>query len=82
MHWNDWPMVCLALSALLALLSRRWMDAAWSACFAAFLLFDKVLPTAVPWQLKYAFLLVGVLLIASQVAGTYRRYKHSLDARH
>ena len=82
MHWNDWPMVCLTLSALLALLSRRWMDAAWSACFAVFLLFDKVLPTAVPWQLKYAFLLVGVLLIASQFAGTYRRYKHSLDARH
>ncbi len=82
MHWNDWPMACLALSALLALLSRRWMDAASSACFAIFLLFDKVLPTAVPWQLKYAFLLVGVLLVASQVAGTYRRYKQSLDARH
>jgi len=82
MHWNDWPIVCLALSTLLALLSRRWTDAAWAACFAAFMLFDRVLPDAVPWQLKYAFLIIGVLLIAFQVAGTYRRYKGSLDARH
>ena len=35
-----------------------------------------------PWHLKYAFLLAGVLLIASEVAGTYRRYKHSQNARH
>lgn len=80
MHWNDWPIVCWTLSTLLCLLGKRWMDAFSSACFAVFTIFDRVLPTAVPGQLKWLFFLVGVICTASQVAQTYRKYKERLVA--
>jgi uncharacterized membrane protein YhaH (DUF805 family) len=77
MHLNDWPILCLTISTLLALLARRWIDAGWAACFAIFLIYDRILPTAIPGELKYAFLGVGVILIASQVAKNYHQYKKS-----
>jgi hypothetical protein len=81
MHWNDWPIVCLTISMLLALLARRWIDASWTACFAAFLVFDRMWPTSVSWQLKYVFFGIGVILVASQVAKNYGRFKKGLVAR-
>jgi uncharacterized membrane protein YhaH (DUF805 family) len=81
MHLNDWPIVCLTISTLLALLARRWIDAGWAACFAIFMIFDRILPAAIPGKLKYAFLGIGVILIAFQVAKNYSRYKKSLVAR-
>jgi hypothetical protein len=38
-------------------------------------------PTAVPAQLKWIFFLVGAIVVASQVAKEYRKYKESLAAR-
>jgi uncharacterized membrane protein YhaH (DUF805 family) len=81
MHWNYWPIVFLGISMLFALAARRWIDASWAACFAVFMVFDRMLPTAIPWQLKYTFLGVGVILIAAQVVKNYSRYKKSLLAR-
>jgi uncharacterized membrane protein YhaH (DUF805 family) len=78
MHWNDWPIVCWALSTLLCLLGRRWIDAISSACFASFMIFDSMLPTTIPWQLKYTFLVIGVILVVSQVLKEYSQYKKSL----
>lgn len=80
MQWNDWPIVCWVLSTFLCLLGRRWIDATLSACFAVFLIFDRLLPTLGPWQLKYAFALIGTVLVVFQVAKEYRRYKRSLIA--
>lgn len=81
MHWNDWPLMCWVLSTLLCLLGRRWRDAIASACFALFMIFDTVLPTAVPWQLKWAFAVAGVTLVLSQVAKEYIAYQKKLAAR-
>jgi len=81
MHWNDWPIVCWTLATLLCLLKRRWIDAFSSACFAAFMIFDGMSPTAVPAQLKWIFFLTGAIVIASQVTKEYRNYKESLAAR-
>jgi hypothetical protein len=38
-------------------------------------------PAAVPAQLKWIFFLIGAIVIASQVAKEYRRYKESLASR-
>lgn len=81
MHWNDWPIVCLTISMLFALLARRWIDATWTACFAAFLIFDRMLSNESFGQLKYVLLGIGVILVASQVAKNFGRYKKSLVAR-
>lgn len=80
MQWNDWPIVCWTLSTLLCLLGRRWMDAITSACFAVFVGFDK-LPPAIPRQLKYPFLLIGVVIVVTQVLKEYGKYKKSLAGR-
>lgn len=81
MHWNDWPIVCWTLATILCLLKRRWVDAFWSACFAAFTMFDRMSPTAVPAPLKWMVFLVGAIVVASQVAKEYRKYKESVVAR-
>lgn len=78
MNWNDWPIACWAMSTLLCLLTRRWFDATWSACFAVFMVFDRWLPTALPLQLHYVFLGAGVLLVVAEVMTQYRRYRKSL----
>lgn len=81
MDWNDLPFVCFTLSTLLCLVGRRWIDAGSSACFAAFTMFDRILPQMVPSPLKWAFAVVGAVLVVSQVAKEYRNYKKSLAAR-
>jgi len=81
MHWNDWPVVCFALSTLLCLWGRRWRDAITSACFTAFVVFDRLLPTAVPEQMKYTFAVIGVMLVVTGVMKEYNRYKKNLVAR-
>lgn len=81
MNWNDWPLACCAMSTLLCLLTRRWYDASWSACFAMFMVFDQWLPTALPLQLHYVFLGAGVLLVVAEVMTQYRRYKKSLPSQ-
>ena len=81
MHWNDWPIVYWTLATLLCVLKRRWIDAFSSACFAAFMISDRMSPTAVPAQLKWIFFLVGAIVIAFQVTKEYRKYKGSLVAR-
>jgi hypothetical protein len=81
MHWNDWPIVCWTLATLLCLLKRKWTDAFASACFAAFTILDRMSPAAVPAQLKWIFFLIGAIVIASQVAKEYRRYKEGLASR-
>lgn len=80
MQWNDWPIVCWTLSTFLCLLGRRWMDAITSACFAVFVSFDK-LPAAIPRQLKYPFLVIGVVIVVTQVLKEYGKYKKSLAGR-
>ncbi|MEW6373751.1 MAG: hypothetical protein AB1584_22790 [Pseudomonadota bacterium] len=45
------------------------------------MIFDTVLPTAVPWQLKWAFAVAGVVLVVSQVAKEYIAYQKKLAAR-
>lgn len=81
MTWNDWPIACWAMSTLLCLLTRRWFDATWSACFAVFMVFDRWLPTALPLQLHYVFLGAGLLLVVAEVMAQYRRYKKSLPSQ-
>ncbi|MFC4929660.1 hypothetical protein [Massilia sp. GCM10023247] len=79
MHWSDWPIVCLALFSIpLCLLGRRWIEAFWTACFAAFLVFDRILPTAVPEQLKRSIFVIGFIAVVYQVMKEYRKYKESL----
>lgn len=78
MNWNDWPIVCWAISTLLCLATRRWLDATCSACFAVFLIFDRWLSDAIPLQLHYVFLGAGVLLVVAELMTQYRRYKKSL----
>ena len=81
MHWNDWPTVCWALSTLLCLAGRRWMDATWSACFAVSSVLDAMPPAADPWQLKYAFAVIGATIVVYQIMKEYGRYKKGLGAR-
>jgi hypothetical protein len=81
MHWNDWPFLCWALSSLISLLGRRWIDAIWSACFAVFLVFDRLSPAFIPSQLKYIFLVVGVMLVAYQVGKNYSHYRKRFVVR-
>ncbi|QNA88014.1 hypothetical protein G4G28_05110 [Massilia sp. Dwa41.01b] len=78
MDWNDWPVVLWIAATFMSLLRRRWMDATWSACFAAFVVFDRLLPTAIPAPLKYMFLIVGVALVVTEVLKDYARDKKSL----
>jgi hypothetical protein len=75
MHWTDWPVACWAISTLIALWSRRWMDAGWCASFAVFMTLDRIAPAAGGGPVKYVFLALGVVLVGSQVAGQYARYK-------
>jgi uncharacterized membrane protein YhaH (DUF805 family) len=81
MHWNDLITVCWALPALMSLKARRWIDASWAACFAVFMVLDRMFPATMPGQVKYVFLIIGVLLIVCQVGKKYRQYKKSLLAR-
>jgi hypothetical protein len=78
MHWNGWPVVLFALSTLACLLRRRWWDAVTSACFTAFVVFDRLLPNALPEQLKYSFAVMGAVLVVTGVMNEYDRYKKSL----
>lgn len=82
MHWSYWPIVCLTLSSIpLCLLGRRWIDAFSAACFAAFFVFDRILPNAVPEQLKRILLVICLIVLAYhayQVVKEYRKYKESL----
>lgn len=80
MHWNDWPIVCWILSTLLCLWARRWIDALASACFAVFMILDRLLPTTVPAQVKWTFCIVGAAVVVSQVAKEYAKYKKGLPA--
>jgi uncharacterized membrane protein YhaH (DUF805 family) len=80
MHWNDWPIICWTFSTLLCLLGRRWIDTFSSACFAVFMIFDRILPTMALRQLKWIFFVIGVIVIASQIAKAYRKYKEGLTA--
>jgi len=57
------------------------MDALSSACFVLFTIFDRILPTAVPRQLRWVFLLIGVIIIATEVEKKYRKYKGGVTAR-
>ena len=75
MHWTDWPVACLTISTLIALWSRRWTDAGWCACFALYMMLDRMAPPAGGGQLKYVFLALGAVLVGCQVATRYARYK-------
>jgi hypothetical protein len=78
MHWNDWMVICWTISTLFELRKRHWTSAAWSACFAAFAIVDRFPPPVFASPLKYSFLAIGALLIAFEIATTYRRYKKGL----
>jgi hypothetical protein len=80
MHWNDWIIICWTISALFALRKRHWIDATWSACFAAFGIVDRMPPAALTSPLKYSFLAAGALLVAYQVGRSYNQYKKSMTA--
>jgi uncharacterized membrane protein YhaH (DUF805 family) len=75
MYWTYWLTACWTISTLIALRSRRWMDAGWCACFALFTLLDRMAPGTDGGPLKYAFLVLGVVLSGCQVARQYARYK-------
>ena len=47
MDWADWPIACWSLSALIALWLRRWTEAGWCACFALYMLLDRMGPPGV-----------------------------------
>lgn len=78
MQLNDWPIAYGIISTLMSLWRQRWIDASWSACFAAYLTFTMTFPDAIPWQLTYLFLLLGVGLVGYQIIKDYKRYKKSL----
>jgi hypothetical protein len=76
MHWSAWLTISGWTIAIFAsLVDRRWRDAAAFACLAVFAFFDKFLPAALPWQLKYSFFVIGAVLIAISIARNVRRYK-------
>lgn len=71
----------IVLQRPLCLLGRRWIDAFSAACFAAFFVFDRILPNAVPEQLKRIFLVICLIVLvyhAYQVVKECRNYKESL----
>jgi hypothetical protein len=75
MHWTDWLIVCWTISTLIALWSRRWMDAGWCACFALFMTLDRMAAGSAAGPLKYVFLALGVVMIGFQVARRYAVYR-------
>lgn len=77
MTWYDLPIICWALSTLICLVRRQWIDATSSACFCVFSILDRYFSTFIPW-LKYGFLVVGAALVVSQVMTDYGKYKKSL----
>ena len=80
MHWTDWPIACWTISTLIALWSRRWMDAGSCACFALFMMLDRMAPGIDGGLLKYAVLVLGVVLTGCQVARGYALYKKGESA--
>jgi len=48
MQLNDWPIVCGIVSTLMSFWRQRWIDAAWSACFTAYLTFTITFPNEMP----------------------------------
>ncbi|MCD2516252.1 hypothetical protein LQ564_07970 [Massilia sp. G4R7] len=80
MTWNDLPIVCWALSTLICLARRQWIDATWSACFGIFMLMDRYFPTSSPW-LRYGFFVAGAALVVSRVMKDDGKYKKSLVDR-
>jgi len=81
MHWNDWIIVCWTLSTLFELRKRRWISAAWSACFAMFGIVDRMPSATLSEPLKYGFLVIGASLVAYEIARKYRQHKKSMVAR-
>jgi hypothetical protein len=81
MEQNDWILACWILSTLLCLLGRRWLDASPPACFAVFMILDRVPPTTIPPRLKYVFLVIGLAFIFFDIFRNYARYKKKLAAK-
>ena len=81
MQRNDWILACWILSTLLCLIGRRWLDASWPACFAVFMILDRMPPTTLPAQLKYVFLVIGLVLVFFAIFRNYARYKEKLAAK-
>lgn len=81
MHWNDWPIACWIISTLLCLLGRRWIDALVSACLVIITIFERISPASVPIQLKWIYIFIGIIIITTEVAKKYRKYKDGLAAR-
>ncbi len=81
MHWNDWIVVCWTISTLFELRKRHWINATWSACFAAFGIVDRMQPAVFTSPLKYGFLAAGALLVAWQIGKSYSQYKDATTVR-
>ena len=75
MDWTDWPIACWSLSTLIALWLQRWTEAGSCACFALYMLLDRMGPPAGGGPPKYVFLALGAGLIGYQAARRYARYK-------
>lgn len=82
MQWNNDLLIAgWALSTLLCLLRRQWVDASWSGCFAVSVVLNKMSPTPATEQLTHAFFIIGAILVVYQVMKEYRRYKKNPVAR-
>jgi hypothetical protein len=78
MLWKLLIIGCGVLSTLVSIRRREWIVVAWSACLTLFQAFNSLWPDALPWRLHYLFFAAAALLLGSQVAKDYRRYKEGL----
>jgi hypothetical protein len=74
MRWTDYlSLAGSALAAVSLLRLRNWLVAAGFACQAAYVLFDKWFPTALPPHPDVLFPAAGLCLIMAQIVRSRKR---------